>query len=181
MSDTALIKELARTLRYRELSDLIGRTVYIKTIGTIGDDVSDSLGSRFPKESRLIAPEPRFIQTALLKWTLDLTFHVWGEFFDVEYESGLPLLIKLGFREFEELETESSEVSDNLTHLAESIKEFRLGKTVIRLLLKAEPDQLNPYVLYEFTPEYPLPREFVIKDACVTNSAFVWFHKYFYL
>jgi hypothetical protein len=184
MSDTALIKELARTLRYRELSELIGRVVYIKSVGTIGDDVRDSLGSAFPKESRLVAPEPRFIRTALLKWTLDLTFNVWGEFFDVEYERGIPLLKKLGFlaeTEFEEIETELGNNSDDLTDMTGLIKELEQGKTVIRLLLKAEPPRFPPGLIIDPNPGFPLPREFIIKDACVTNSGFVWFHKHFYL
>ena len=32
----------------------------------------------------------------------------------------------------------------------------------------------------KLSPEY-LPKQFTIADACITNSSFVWFHKYFYM
>jgi len=185
MADIALVKALAQSLRYRELPDLMGKTVHIQHIGTIEANVRSSLGSALPSDCRLIAPEPRIAWvTVRSHLILDLTFQAPKYLLDTQYESGRSLLKKLNFLPDTDEDTLNQWIPEalDLERLLTLKKELENGETVIRLFLQAQlPSIFTSGVCVDPLPSYPLPCDFIIHDACATNSAFVWFHKHFYV
>ncbi len=185
MGDTVLVNALAQTLRYRELPDFVGKTVYIQNIGTIEADIRSSLGNAFHDDWRLIAPEPRIAwATVKSHFILDLTFQASKSLLDTQYESGRSLLKKLSFLPDTDEETLNEWIPEplDLERLLALKKELENGETVIRLFLQAQlPSIFTSGVCVDPLPSYPLPCDFIFHDACATNSAFVWFHKHFYV
>lgn len=184
MTETALIRALARNLRYRELTHLIGKHLHVHFVYTIEDDIRAAFESDFPAESKLIHPATDYIERALTRYgLLDLTFETPKDLLNAEFESGVTLLERLGFMDNAEMVELAKELAtdDDPTCLDELDRELQQGKTVIRLLLKAEErGGYHSGILIHPTPGV-VDTDFVIEDAAVTNSGFVWFHKHFYL
>jgi hypothetical protein len=184
-SDLSLVKRIARRLRYRELTDIIGQQVVIHGLSTIEEDVLQQL-SISNKDWTLVGPEAKFLQRALGKYSLmDLTFKAPMSLLIETYEGGIPLLRKLHFipSSSDELSKVADEVflSENdpscLNDLDESIS---AEHTFVKLFMESERIQGTGKHLIGELPDGYFPRTFAVKDACVTNADFVWFHKHFY-
>ena len=73
----ALLRKVARELRYLALSDIIGSRVIINSIETIQADSLHALAPSLPATAVLEEPEQRFLIGSLLKYGLmDLTFAI---------------------------------------------------------------------------------------------------------
>ena len=192
---TRLIKKLARELKYLPLSELFGRQVMIHHVETVEDDIRRALGSIVPQGCQLLT-EPYLLKGMLAKYDfLDLTFRVPAYLLESQYESGISLLKALYFirdpsepEDEEDLDQESlSEVfGDDPTCLGELAEDVSKNITVCRMKLNSTHSREwdDTWRRNAVTASLPLsyfPQLFVIKDACITNAQFVWFHKYFYL
>lgn len=191
---TWLIKKLARELKYLSLSELFGREVVIHSVDTVEDDIRHTLGDIVPEGCRLLT-EPQLMKGMLAKYDfLDLTFSVPAYLLQSHYESGISLLKALHFiidpseEDIDELEyKELSEFwGDDPTFLSELAEDVSKNMTVCRMLLDSihprEWDKNNRVMAMTASlPSAYFPQVFFIKDACITNAKFVWFHKHFYL
>jgi hypothetical protein len=71
--------------------------------------------------------------------------------------------------------------STDPTCLRELDEDINQNEVVIRLFLEGRKiGSLGPHILGKLPLDY-LPQEFTIKDACMTNAGFIWFHKHFYM
>jgi hypothetical protein len=184
MNPKPSVKTLARTLKYRELPELIGKTVKIHAPTTVEADVLAAIGDKLPEAIRLISPQEKYLERAMARHSiLDLTFTGQDALLESQYESGIPLLKKFHFigdpERAKELADEL-ELDDPLC-LGELNDDIERKETVIRLFLEAESIKgIGRHLIGELPPDY-LPRDFTVTDACATNAGFVWFHKHFYL
>jgi hypothetical protein len=183
-----LALRLGRELRYRELPELIGRTITLRSL----DDARPALCG-------LVAPllgpdahwEPSsFFDGALAKYGLiDTEFAAPTALLDhPTTERGIPVLRRMGFapRRGERWD-DLPEVEDPycLEELARDLDQCRL-----KLFLQdgAPHDSRMTRVADAMQREVPLllpdsyfPCEQRVIDACVTNSSFIWFNAHFYL
>ena len=190
----ALLKKVARELRYLSLSDIIGSRVIINSIETIQADSLHALAPSLPATAVLEEPEQRFLIGSLLKYGLmDLTFAIPEPSPTVIDAAGIPLLKELGFVIEPEprpsVRAEGDVWNDDPTCLAELAEDLNAQRLVIRLFLELSQDAaglawlddsahlFEPFML----PTDYFPRTFTVSDACITNAGFVWFHKHFYL
>src|SRR5690348_3076147 len=97
-SGLKLIKQVARTLRYRSLPDLIGQELLISDRKLVAQEVQSSLLTKFSYQFDFLKPETKYIEGAIAKYGLiDLTFSTSADLFGTDYEHGIPLLKKLNF------------------------------------------------------------------------------------
>lgn len=185
--DETLLLNVARSLRYRTLQQMIGKTVAVTAHARIVADVSSFVG-QFVDGCAFYGPEQKFLDGQIAKYgLLDLRFNAPSEMLDSESAGGIPLLRELGF------------VGGDMQKLAEElggdagscIQELRDGiaKNATHLLLFLESS--NPRVSEMSmmdrmarikTPSIiDFPITFSVVDACVSNSSFVWMNKHFYL
>lgn len=183
------IRVLAHNLRYRQMSVLIDQVVTINSIETVEANIFYALAGAFPSDSHFLEPEAKYMLGSMGKYgILDLEFQVPDGLLEAEYESGIALLRKLHFLRRKDQLQELTDIFDDLskptgdpTCLTELCKEMDRGQTILKLFLETERIQgVGPHMIGRLPLNY-LPREFVIKDACITNSGYVWFHKHFYL
>ncbi len=190
---TELIKKLAISLKYLSLSELFGRQVRLYSVNTVEYDISHALGDLVPEGCRLLT-ETQLMKGMLAKYDfLDLTFSVPAYLLESRYESGISLLKALHFiidpsdeESNEELEQAYQFLGDDPTCLSELAEDVSKNITVCRMLLNSshprEWDKNHQRMAMTASlPSAYFPQVFVIGDACITNSTYVWFHKHFYL
>lgn len=186
---TALIKRLARELRYLPLSEFVGRNVRIRSIQTVADDVRDVLSLIVPEECQLLT-DAKLIEGTLAKYGfLDLTFSAPSCLLESQYQSGISLLKDLRYiREPSEVEEEDYDfyelLGEDPTFLTQLTEDLATNKVFIRLFLRGAPAYEDVRESLRGIPALPpqyLPRLFAIADVCVTNAESVWFHKHFYM
>jgi hypothetical protein len=197
MDSIALVRTVARGIRYRSLPELIGRRVAIHGIETVGTDIRESLGDLLPDECELISP---INLPAIAKYgILDLEFTVSESVLTSNCQSGIGLLKETGLvcaRKTPPGTKGAGITSEPLTGdtgiLEELAEDIAKGQTLCKLFLKAEParmmpdlEQMSRQARREFFTDLTLPadyfpREFAVIDACLTNTGFVWFVKHFY-
>lgn len=189
-----LIKKLARELKYLSLSELFGREIVIHSVETVEDNIRRALGDIVPEGCRLLT-EPQSMKGMLAKYDfLDLTFSVPAYLLQSHYESGISLLKALHFiidpseEDIDELKYKevSGFLEDDPTCLTELAEDVSKNMTVCRMILnRSNPREWNKnnrmMEMIASLPSGYFPQIFVIRDACITNSEFVWFHKHFYL
>lgn len=191
MSQIALIKKISRELRYRTMNELIGKTIPINDLESVEQDVTSSLGSMLPENSKLIGPARKYMEgVSAIYGLLDLTYTVPSSLLESQYESGISLLKALHFlidsekaeeitREMRELAADTNEDFNDPTCLQNLNEALETKQTFLRLFLQTDHKAQGRERLGLLLPGF-FPREFTVKDACVTNSDFVWFHKHFY-
>jgi hypothetical protein len=187
MSQTALIKKISRELRYRTLNELIGTTIPINGLESVEQDVASRLDALFPENCRLIGPERKSMEGSTAKYgLLDLTYTAPSFLLESQYESGISLLKTLHFligpEEAEEIVREMRELDENFddpTCLQNLNEDLEMKQTFLRLFLQTDHKAQGREILGILSPGF-FPRVFTVKDACATNSDYVWFHKHFY-
>jgi hypothetical protein len=187
MGYETLLLNVARSLRYRTLRQMIGQTVAIAARPQLVADVS-SFVAKFADGCTFTGPEQRIIDGQKAKYgLLDLRFIAPATMLDSVSAGGVPLLRELGFVDgdiqkfVEEL---GGEAGSCLEELRDGIAENR---THLMLFLQSSNPKVadmttvdrmaritNPSVI-----EFPIT--FSVVDACVCNSSFVWINKHFYL
>lgn len=170
--NTALLKQVARGLRYRTLDHLVGRSIVVRDLNAMEEAVRVGLGDDFPAECRLVAPSS--IHGAVAKYgILDLDFSAPAERLG-EAKGGVRLLRELGFLPTEEMK-QDGDASLCFEMLLEDIVANRV---FVKLFMEGgRPEEWKELRI----PEGYLPRPFRIIDACVTNASGIWFLKHFYL
>jgi hypothetical protein len=175
------MRRVARSLQYRPLEHLVGRTVLVRDLDAVEEAVRASLGPEFPAACRLDGPELVYRHGAVAKYgILDLRFSA-PDGLLVDAASGVPLLRELGF-----LPTAGAEqplpVCDDPVCLEMLAEEIAVGRVFLNLFLEGGRPASTPAELVQLRiPEGYLPRSFRVVDACVTNAASVWLWKRFYL
>jgi hypothetical protein len=181
--NSSQIKNIARSLRYQELTELIGQEVVIQDISTIEEDLWHQLPG-ISEENKLIRPAEKYLRGALGKYSLlDLTLTASPSLLKDQYETGIRLLEKLRF-----VRSNASPSNDTVfgneddpTCLTSLMECLETDQTTILLFLRSEKlVGKGRHWLGELPQDY-FPRSFEVQDACVTNADFVWFHKHFYL
>jgi hypothetical protein len=199
-----LLRRTAQQLRYRPLPELIGSKVTIESAASVPNAVGAMLTNSFPLPVRFIKPEEHWITVALAKYRiLDLTFAVENVEWQPDDIFGTSILKKFGFAlhpdKLPEDQRQFMLEQNDPTCINELTDGIDRGETVLRLFFEALPRQeLIEYLkemmragkghLFEGgVPEMELvledffPHEMLVTDACLTNAAFIWFHKHFYL
>jgi hypothetical protein len=198
-STTSILKDVARKLRYRVLSEFIGQEVEIHSLETIEADIRRAYGELWPEKCTLI--DKSVSPLAITKYgILDLRFLVADNKLVSDYQTGIPLLKDLAFvvpLEKEEELKESARVlgdkfADDPTCLKELAEDLAKEQTLLKLFFRGEAGvaiylaqdlPIEEKVKYMESPTLPpgyFPQVFTATDACFTNADFVWFHKHFY-
>jgi hypothetical protein len=190
--ETALIRGIARELRYRSFDDLISREVTINHLDSVGKDICSALSNALPQGCKYIETEREFLEGAIVKYgIIDVTFTAPEHLLNSRDQGGITLLKDLGFIEEVDKEVQddvSDLISSDLSCLELLAEGIEKKSTLIKLFLLAEGQATDWSELLlriqEGTlsvAEGYLPRLFQVEDACITNSDFAWFKKHLYL
>ena len=164
---------VAKQLRYRTLPELIGRSILIPSIRDILGTVAASFELGSP-----VNPDARFEGMIAKYGILDLEFHSLQPNLGRQDRGGVALLKELGFVQEERAEENLDEEDWCLQELEKSITD----RQVVKLFLESDIDlDSNPLRAKGILRPSDLPSTFVVTDACLTNSSFVWINKHFYL
>lgn len=195
----ALIKKLARELRYRSLPDLVGCEITINSLASVQADIRAALGDALPSGCKFVESDAKNIEVPLAKYGLiDITLIAPPDVLDSSRRAGARLLRELGFidgpvsqdvRENRdvtvpdptclELLAEGVNKEESLIKLfLSSIPQSDLKQHFLNLLIKKQEHGWDAAFKL---PERFFPRAFQLEDACITNADSVWFHKHFYL
>jgi hypothetical protein len=163
---------VARQLRYRELPELIGRSVVIPSVDQVEATVMRCFELGPP-----INLLGRFEATAAKYGLLDLEFTSLQSTLTLQDRGGVALLKQLSFVKEDRTEENLRNEEFCLQELEESIS----GRELVKLFLISDLDlDSNPLRAKGFLQRSALPRAFRVTDACLTNSDYVWFNKHFY-
>ncbi|MEZ6123760.1 MAG: hypothetical protein R3C49_11360 [Planctomycetaceae bacterium] len=178
---------VARSLRYRTLQQMIGKTVAVTTQPRIVDDVSTFVAD-FAHGCTFTGPEQSCLDGQIAKYgLLDLRFKAPSTMLDSESAGGVPLLRELGFvtgdmqKSADDpggsagscIEELGEDIAKNTTHLLLLLKSF--NPDVTEMSITDRLARMKKPSIIEF------PITFSVVDACVSNSLFVWMNKHFYL
>ena len=178
-------KKILRGLRYCSLPKLIDRRVEVCSLETVEADIFAILGGDLPADSRLVSPERKYLEGAIAKYgIIDAEFSISNRHLAACSLIDGDTLRELGFvlspedRDYiskNPLNPDKEDVGllDSLADDAEK------NEAMIKLFLRADAPQATKFALK--LPEDYFPRKFVVEDACMTNSGYVWFNKHFYL
>lgn len=185
-SDNSLLLSVARTMRYRTLTPMIGEEVTISARLRISTEVS-AFVARFIDECSFSGPEQKIIDLQIAKYgILDLRFAAPPRMFNRDMDAGIPLLRRLGFINSDAQGTSGELGSDSicLEELRDGIAE---NETHLLLFLESTNPKVSEMSVMDRMARIrdPLsinfPIVFKVVDACVSNSSFVWMNKHFYL
>jgi hypothetical protein len=164
---------------------LIDRRVEICSLETFESDLFAILGGDLPADSRLVSPDRFHLEGVLAKYGLiDVRLSV-----SIRHLAACSLidgktLRELGF-------VLSAEDKDSLSKNALDtdgedvglldllVEDVEANEAMIKLFLKATETQ-SPRFSLKLAENY-FPQTFVVEDACLTNSSYVWLNKHFYL
>lgn len=178
------VRALARELRYRERTPLVGRTVWLESAACIDQAVRAAvpeLGA-----DAVLAPDDSTTRALGALGILDLAYRL--ATLDAP-AAGLRTLRALGFLERLD-DPEAREVAELLgdsRFLGDMLGECREGKGWLRLFVVGPrpadvvPDWMKRGGWCGRLLEGYLPRRLSIIDACETNYRGVWLEKHFYL
>ncbi|HMS39137.1 MAG TPA: hypothetical protein PKE69_02845 [Pyrinomonadaceae bacterium] len=178
-------KTILRGLRYCSLPKLINRKIEICSLETFEADLFAILGGDLPPDSRLISPERIYLEGAIVKYGLiDATLSVSNRHLASCSIINGNTLRELGFvlsPEDKDYVTENALETgiEDVGLLDFLAKDVEKNEAIIKLFLKAAEEKPSRLSL-KLSDNY-FPRTFVVEDACLTNSGYVWFNKHFYL
>lgn len=191
------LKSVLKGLKYESLDHLVGRAIEIRSVETVEEDILSGLINDVPSESSLIkSSDPRFedaLERVMAKYGfIDATFSVSNNLLRNCSRANRKLLEELCFvyEKGSEEEFDSEDAAFAFAELTEDIEE---NKAYIKLFVEKEDRKKHSTYISEqydkhiklnetYIPEFPdLPKTFVITDACITNSDFVWINKHFYM
>ena len=177
------LKTILTGLRYCDLPKLINRQIEICSIETVESDIFAILGGDLPNESHLLSPEKIYIEGAIAKYgIIDVKFAVSNKHLaNCSIIKG-DTLRKLGLvltKEDKENISQNTNKNDDedlglIDFLAEDVEK---NEALIKLFLRVENQ--SPKLALKLPNDY-FPQTFVVEDACLTNSGYVWFNKHFY-
>jgi hypothetical protein len=180
------VRTVLRLFRYATLQQLIGRRFTVSTHESLRDELTH-LGSELTVHATLLHEDVRNLYLQIAKYgILDVRLGVASDTFDCNFQSGKRIIRELGFGsdsasewaevfpEFEGLMPDiASDIRENKWFLmihANIVGNVRPGRDLVESI-RASNDLTR----------LPLPAEFDIVDACVTNTMYAWFSKHFYL
>jgi len=191
----AVLRQVSQQLRYRALAGLIGRGVAVTSVDSAPLEVAVQLQDRLPSGARFKGPEAKYIRIAVAKYgILDLTFLVDSLLWSADDAPGIPLLENLGFVVRDPATSDGPGLLDDNdpTCLEQLQEDINHEDAFVKLFLEERPNRTLKERLTSSTQlgaalsggldvlDNYFPRTFEVVDACLTNSAFVWFHKHFY-
>jgi hypothetical protein len=179
------LRKILRGLRYCSLPKLIDRHVEISSLETFESDLFAILGGDLPADSRLVSPDKRHLEIALAKYgIIDVQLSISSRHLAACSLINSETLRELGFISTQEekeyvsqntLEADSEDIG-LLDLLVEDVEK---NEAILKLFLKITESQ-KPRLSLKLADDY-FPQTFVVEDACLTNSSYVWLNKHFYL
>ena len=171
------VRKVARGLRYVTLADLINRPVTVQSIESADSDLLPVIGDYVDRDGS--TPPLLHIGGGVHRkyGFLDVYLRGKSELLTKEARSGIPLLLSLGL-----ISREDGDVfmcPDDFEQMAHDIAQ---RQTHLRLIMVDEgfdPAGHRLGMIDDYTRKFPI--QFRITDACVSNSAYVWRWKHFYM
>jgi hypothetical protein len=203
--NTVLLRLLS-TIRYREITSLIGQDIFVSNFEQIRDELTQTIHSFVPDCGGLESSDSN-ITGALAKYSiLDLQFLMQQNLLSRQDSASRKMLSQLGFlgnnkdrRSAKEVQEKDPTCIESLLEAAAKGKEWLL--VFLDLVPQGNPildasnaataarkagvpdDEVFSYIFDRAVEALPsrFPARFRIVDACITNSDFIWVHKHFYL
>ena len=182
---TTYLRKIPRGLLYCSLPKLLDRRVEVCSLETFESDLFAILGGDLPVDSRLTSPDRRHLEIALAKYGLiDVQLSVSSRHLAACSLISGETLRELGFISTPE---EKDYISKNALEpdkediglLDLLVEDVEANEAMIKLFLKTTESR-SPRLSLKLADDY-FPQTFVIEDACLTNSNYVWLNKHFYL
>jgi hypothetical protein len=188
MGTLSLIKSIAKNIKYQELPELIGKIVTINSIATIPTDIQRDLS--LSANTRWVTKEEKFLRRAMAKQGLiDIDYRLHAEAISSP-ETGMELVRR--FHLVQNIQDSEDELELDLTRVAisflEDIAEELAAKQVYcKAFLETEhpmgEEAIKTFFQYKQGDAFPddyFPRQFVVKDAALSNTSHIWMFKHFY-
>lgn len=184
----ALVRRVARNIRYKRIDSVIGATLELSSLGDIVAE-SEKFAQSYYAKCKFHGPEEKYYVGSIAKYgILNLTFTVKTSVVLDDGMYGIELLQRLGFLPAdEEREAEciaGSEILGSLDCLKEMDEDIVKGIVFLKLFLeeegKTKRSVQEAFRLINTPSKICFPKTFRIIDACMTNSDFVWINKHFY-
>jgi hypothetical protein len=188
-------------LRYRELLGLVNRKITITSFESIGTEIKAVVQEHVPF-CRDLELCPEHIHGAIGKYRIiDLTFAATIPVLSPADRVDRQGLVELGFLSAKNEEALSESEDRDPTCLEELVEEMASERESVKVFLQAMPirnamkEFFDEVVKIQATglkfddamakaieqrADSLFPGKFIIRDACITNSDFVWFYKHFY-
>jgi hypothetical protein len=193
-------------IKYRELPTLINKTITIAALDSIAVDVENKVRPYLPACGKLELRSSN-MQGILAKYKmLDLSFTTETPVLTQEDKIDRQTLVDLGFltqkpQDASLVPTNGDEAEEDPTCLNDLIEEGQKGYESLMIFLDLWPIR-NAIAEYMQAVKQAqstgdpvataldelllrvndlFPGTFKIRDVCITNSDFVWFHKHFYM
>jgi len=191
-------------VKYRELIELVGREIMISNLAGIASDVLAAVEPYLPACGKIELSSTN-MRGVLAKYKmLDLSFITTNPVLSKGDRLDRKKLVALGFVPGKETAgMDDGSDDEDPTCLAELVQDAQVGHEWLKVFLDVEPrrDSMAEYLhVYQEAEQAGakdasstaydrllrqvdslFPSRFRIRDACVTNSDFVWFHKHFYM
>ena len=171
------VRQVARGLRYETLTGLLDRQVTVQSFESADSDLLPVIGDYVDRDSST----PPLLHSGggvhRKYGFLDVYLRGKSELLTKEARSGIPLLLSLGL-----ISREDGDVfmcPDDFEQMAHDIAQ---RQTHLRLIMVDEgfdPARHRLGMIDDYTRKFPI--QFRITDACVSNSAYVWRWKHFYM
>lgn len=197
---------LLHEVRYREISELIGKEIVISIFSSIRQELTNAVHGLIRLNGGLELTNDDLSGTLAKYAILDLKFAMAQRVLAEPDKLGRKALSDLGFllskedqkvaRELEEKDPTCIEsLVEGLTARKEWLLVFlelaprgdpileRLNATQHAIQTGVPVEEASIFALHQAIEALPtrFPAKFKIIDACITNSDFIWFHKHFYL
>lgn len=197
---------LLHEVRYREITELIGKEIVISTFSSIRQELTDAVHALIPLNGQLELTSKNLSGTLAKYAILDLKFATSQQVLSEPDKLSRKALTDLGFLVSKKDEKAARELEDRDPTCIESLVEgLPEEKEWLLVFLELDPrgdpfmerfharqraieagvapEEAYDVCLQEAVEALPtrFPAKFKIIDACITNSDFIWFHKHFYL
>jgi hypothetical protein len=185
---------VAHGLRYRELPELIGQRVTIRSPETAGESLR-RLAGRWVTEAAVLR-HPEIVEGTLFKYgMIDAELDAARGLLDHEATIvALEVMRECGFLPRRGVPWAADDVACGAGFAHELAEDLARGECLVKLWLRddipveehmqrlctAADHGVNRPGRTSRAPGY-LPRELTVTDACVTNASFVWFSRHLYL
>ncbi|WP_442511715.1 hypothetical protein SH528x_003427 [Novipirellula sp. SH528] len=180
------VRTVLRLFRYATLHQFIGRRFTVSTHESLREDLS-RLGSELAVDATLLHEDVRNLYLQIAKYgILDLRFGVAHDTFDCDFQSGKGIIRELGFgpdsaSEWAEVFPEFEGMMPDIASDMHDNKWFLMIHANISGNVATGRGLVESIQASNDLTRLPLPSEFDIVDACVTNTTHAWFSKHFYL
>ena len=179
------LRKILRGLRYCSLPNLIDRRIEVCSLETFESDLFSILGGDLPADSRLVSPDRRHLEIGLAKYGLiDVKLFVSSKHLAACSLINGETLRELGFiptpEEIEYVSPNALEPDgEDIGLLDLLVEDVETNEAMLKLFLRVTESQ-KPRLSLKLADDY-FPQLFIVEDACLTNSSYVWLNKHFYL